>query len=304
MSGALSLRATTQAQADFRRISDELADLQRQVSSGAKASDLQGFGGGAARLLTAKSLLAAAETRGGVIDQVGARLGVQALALDQVANASGALAQSIRQAVSAGDGRGINIELDLAFSGVVSGLNETWNGQPLFAGERQGGAPVKVTSIAQLQAALTPADVFDEAVRRQSIDLASGAPLELAPRASELADGLFSAFGDLKALLDGGLSQPISAVQAQQLTAIAARLDAEIATLNNERGRTGQLQQRLEDDRARLLDRTNMLTKEIGEQADSDLAEVSIRLSALTAQYQAAAKTFGDLSNLTLLDYL
>jgi len=46
------------------------------------------------------------------------------------------------------------------------------------------------------------------------------------------------------------------------------------------------------------------LTKEIGEQADADLAAVSVQMSALLVQYEAAAKTFSELSKLNLLQYL
>ena len=124
MSGAVSLRFTTQAQANFRRITDELANLQRQVASGAKADDLQGFGGGSARLITAKSLQAAAEARGAAISQLDARFALQGAALGQASNAATLLAQSIREAVSANDGRGIAIELDLTFSSVIGALRE------------------------------------------------------------------------------------------------------------------------------------------------------------------------------------
>ena len=42
----------------------------------------------------------------------------------------------------------------------------------------------------------------------------------------------------------------------------------------------------------------------IGDQADADIAQVSIKISALMVQYEATAKTFADLSRLSLLDYL
>ena len=48
MNGALTLRFSTQAQLDIRRMTRELSDLQRQVASGAEANDLRGFGGAAA----------------------------------------------------------------------------------------------------------------------------------------------------------------------------------------------------------------------------------------------------------------
>ena len=47
-----------------------------------------------------------------------------------------------------------------------------------------------------------------------------------------------------------------------------------------------------------------MVSKEIGDQTDADLAEVSIRLNTLLAQYEAAAKTFAELSQLSLLKYI
>ena len=74
-----------------------------------------------------------------------ARFGVQGTALSQVHNSVSGLAQTLREALSANDGRGIAVDLTLTFSSVVGALNETWNGQPLFAGERQGyGLTVEV----------------------------------------------------------------------------------------------------------------------------------------------------------------
>jgi flagellar hook-associated protein 3 FlgL len=54
----------------------------------------------------------------------------------------------------------------------------------------------------------------------------------------------------------------------------------------------------------RLQERSNLLVKEIGDQTDADIGMVSMQLSALLVQYEAAAKTFSDLSQLSLLKYL
>lgn len=302
-----ALRFSTLAQADFRRITQELTDLQRQVATSRKAGDLAGFGAASAQILTARNLRAAADARESVIGQLDARFGVQGAALGKVSAAAGDLAQSIRQAVSSNDGRGIGVELGFAFSTIVSALNETWNGQPLFAGERQGAGPVKVRTLDELQAALTPGDLFDEADRRQTIDLGAGAPLELAAKASELSQGLFDTLRNLKNLLaasGGEIGQPINESQTSQLLSLAQSLDGHARDFVTEEGRTGQLQKRLDEERTRLQARSDLLSKEIGDQADADLAEVSVRLSALTVQYEAAAKVFADLSNLSLLKYL
>lgn len=307
MTAALSFRFTTQIQNDIGRITSELADLQRQMSSGAKHNDLQGYGGSASRLLTAQGLKANAQAQSSVINQLQARFGVQAAALGQVADASQLLAQTIREAISANDGRGIANDLQLSFASIVSSLNETWNGQPLFAGERQDGSPVQVGSLEELLAATTPEDLFDEAARHQTLDTGNGVPIVLAAKASDMSQGVFNAMRQLKLLLDetgGVIGQPISLDQQNRLQALANTLTAEAANFTNEEGRAGQLQKRFETDLIRLTERTDLLTKEIGEQADADAAEVSIKLSALLVQYEAAAKTFSELSRLSLLDYL
>ena len=307
MSGALTLRFTTQAQLDIRRITRELSELQAKVASGREAKDLQGFGGASSRLLNAQSLRANADARASVINQLQARFGVQGAALGQVADAAGLLAQSIREAISANDGRGIATELDLSFASVVSALNETWNGQPLFAGERQGQGPIKISTIDQMQAATSWDDIFDEADRHQVIDLGAGDPIVLSAKASELSQGLFATLDDLASLIDaagGQIGQPISGADRATLQLIADRLDAESDKFTNEEGRAGQLQKRFDTERVRLQERSNLLLKEIGDQADADIAMVSVQLSALLVQYEAAAKTFSDLSQLSLLKYL
>jgi flagellar hook-associated protein 3 FlgL len=307
MSGALTLRFTTQAQLDIRRMTRDLSDLQRQVASGAKANDLGGFGGGASRLLNAQTLKATADARSSTVVQLEARFGVQSAALGQVAGAAQLLAQSIREGISSNDGRGIAVELNLAFSSTVSALNETWNGQPLFSGERMGAGPIKINTLEELVTAVTPDDIFDEATRHQIIDLGAGTPIPLASKASEMSQDLFNTLRQLKDMVDaagGQIGAPMTAAQITELQQITDQLDTEAQTFTNEEGRAGQLQTRFAAERARLQDRSNLLLKEIGDQADADLAEVSVQISSLLVQYEAAAKTFADLSKLTLLDYL
>jgi flagellar hook-associated protein 3 FlgL len=307
MDAALTLQFSAQAMVNVRRITRELADLQRQVASGAAHTDLQGFGGGGARLLTAQGLKAASDAQGSVVNQLQARFGVQGAALGQVSDAAQLLAQAIREAISANDGRGIGVELDLSFASAVSALNETWNGQPLFAGERQGGVPIMINTLEQLQAATGPDDIFNEADRHQTIDFRAGTPVVLSKKASELSQGLFDTMLELKTLLDssgGTIGQPISAAQTQQLQTLASKLDTEAAKFVTEEGRAGQLSARFEAEQVRLQVRSDLLTKEIGEQADADVAVAAVKLSTLMTQYQATAKTFSELSQLTLLDYL
>lgn len=298
---------TARAQYDLRTLSEQLAEMQRQVAEGSIAPDFKGFGAGATQLLTAQSLKSAADTKNSLINQLGARFEVQGAALQQVADGARALALSIRTAISANDGRGITTDFELNFGTIVSALNETWNGQPLFAGERLGKGPIKISSLAELASTPTTGDIFDEASRDQQVDVGTGSPLTVAKRASEMSQGLFDAMRSLKGLVDannGVLGQPIPQSQQDTLRQIAAALDEQATAFNTESGRAGQVQAVLQRQATQLQNRSDLLTKEIGDQRDADPAEVAVKISLLQTQYQASAKIFADLSKLSLLNYL
>ena len=111
----------------------------------------------------------------------------------------------------------------------------------------------------------------------------------------------------LKNLVDshgGTIGQPISAEDRATLQNLAGQLEAEAGKFTTEEGRAGQLANRFEQERIRMEERSNLLVKEIGDQADADIGEITIRLNSLLVQYEAAAKTFSDLSNMSLLNYL
>jgi flagellar hook-associated protein 3 FlgL len=308
MTGAVTLRFNTQAQSDIRRMMRELSDLQRQTASGSKSNDLSGYGAGAARLLNAQSLRAMSDAQTSTAQQMVARFGVQAQALDAVATSSSDLASSIRSAISANDGRGIGTDLQLSFAATISAMNESWNGQPLFAGQRTDASSViKISKLDDLTTATTDAQLYNESANPQTYTLSGGAVVKIADKASDLTRDLFSTFRDLNAMITnagGELGSPLTPAQVTQLSAFADKLDGHAQTFLNSEGEAGQLQKRFDAEQSRLTDRSNLLAKEISDQSEVDLAEVSIQISSLLAQYQAAAKTFSDVSKLSLLDYL
>jgi flagellin-like hook-associated protein FlgL len=308
MTGAVTLRFNTQAQSDIRRMMRELSDLQRQTASGSKSNDLSGYGAGAARLINAQSLRTVSDAQSSTTQQMIARFGVQAQALDQVATSTADLASSIRSAISANDGRGIMTDLQLSFSSTVSAMNESWNGQPLFAGQRTDTVSVlKISKLDDLTIATTDQQLYNESENPQTYTLSGGAVVQLADKASDLSRDLFSTFRDLNAMIvsaGGQLGGPLTPAQIDQLSAFADKLDSHSQTFLNAEGQAGQLEKRFGAEQSRLDDRSNLLAKEIGDQSDVDLAQVSIQISSLLAQYQAAAKVFSDVSKLSLLNYL
>ncbi len=174
------------------------------------------------------------------------------------------LSQAIRDALSSNDGRAIHVELNLAFSSIVAALNGSWNGQPLFAGERIGAGPIKITSLDALQAATQPEDLFSEAERHQTLDLGVGQPIQLANKASEISQPLFDQLRTLADMVDlagGELPAPMSGEQRDALQVIAGLLEAEVDTFNNAEGRAGQLESRFAAERSRMTTRSNLLER-------------------------------------------
>ena len=102
----------------------------------------------------------------------------------------------------------------------------------------------------------------------------------------------------------GTLGSPMTGSYTDVLQNVAADLEFHAKSFVNEEGRTGQLQKRFDESRTRLEAQSDLLSKEIGDETDADLAEVSIRLNTLLAQYEASAKTFAELSQLSLLRYI
>jgi len=288
-------------------MSRELSELQKQQASGRRAYDLGGYADGVHRIITTQGVKSSTDARVSGYQQLESRFGVQSLALGRAADSITDLAQTMRQALSADDGRGVHTDLGLAFSGVVAAMNESWNGQSLFSGERMGGAPVKVDNLDDLRSALNQGTLFEESERAQTVDLGVGAPIKLADLASDLSTDLFRTFADLNDLVQqsgGEMPAPLSHEQQDALLALAGRFEEHANTLRNAQGRAGQLESRFEDERLRMQARSDFLEKEIGEDVDADLARIQMKLSALLVQYEATAKTFGDISRLSLLEYL
>lgn len=307
MQAVPTLSFTNRARADIARITSELSDLQRQTASGRKAEDLQGLGSGATRTLTAASLLNLDRGRIAQAQEIDARLGIQGATLSQAAESVNTLASAVRNAAITGDGGFLGPELEFAFAGLTSAMNQTYNGQSLFAGERVDTPPVKAKSLNDLIGVSYPEDLFNEGVRRQTLDLGENNTVELADKASEISWKAYEAMRDLKGMLDaagGRLPNPLPAADVNKLLTLADALAAGGSDIRGAEGRNGLVQGRVEDTVGRLERRSLVLEQDISLQTSSDLAEVALRLNALQTQYQATAQTFSQLSRLTLLEFL
>jgi flagellar hook-associated protein 3 FlgL len=307
MQATPTLSFTNRARADIARITTELTDLQRQTASGKRVEDLQGLGSGATRALNATTLIAQDDNRIELLKEVNARVGMQTTSLQLAGEAVTKLAKSVRDAAITGDGNYVGPDLEFGFASLTSAMNQTFNGQAIFGGDRTDRTSVTVGNLSDLTTVSQPDEMFDVSSRRQRIDLGPGASFELGDNAKDLTWTTYQAMRDLQVLLDsagGKLGASLTTIQTDALNSIAERLSQGATNIRQAEGKNGLIEARIQDLTNRFEARGNMMRNEVALQTEADLAEVALRLSSLQTQYQATAQTFSQLSKMTLLDFL
>lgn len=293
------------ARNDISRITGDLYDLQRQTGSGFLADDLRGYGDDAGRLITARTVIAQTDARQAIMQRLQARLDLQDAALDKTAKAADTLKINLLEALGNENGTYVEGQLRAAFSDVLSSLNLRYEGQNLFSGEQRGASTVRVTAVQDLLTAVTDAQVFNESARQQTIDVGLGAPFVVADKASDISRGLFDAFRTLYTEIQAGaLGNPMTDAQRTTLTTVVAQLETARETAVDAQGRNGLAIKRLGREVERLTAQSNLIENHADQIAGADLAEVSMKIAATQTQYQAIAKVFSDIRNLTLLNFL
>ncbi len=300
-----SFLITTLARSDLSRMSNELYDLQRQTASNNKADDLKGYGNEAGRIINARAAIAQSTARVDAANRLVSRFEIQDAALGRAASAAAQLKQDIFTALASDNGAFLADQLATAFHGVTQALNTTYEGISLFSGERRDAAPVQVSEVSDLPGALATASLFEESTRPQTVDLGVGAPVVVAEKVSTIARSVYTALRNLYDLTQGGtLGNPITADQRTALLAVSASMDGAHQDIVDAQGRNGDAQSRVERDVVRLTVNADLLTKHLGKVAEVDLAGVAMKLSAAQTQYQATAKVFSQVKDLSLVNFL
>jgi flagellar hook-associated protein 3 FlgL len=299
-----SFIASQAARSDLARLSDELTSLQRQSSSGFKAADLKGYGSDLSRVVQTRSLLTAVEGRKAAIAQWTSRAEVQDAVLSSVESAVTTLRTDITSAISRNDASTLYVLLESAYDQTVDALNETYDGHALFGGERRDSPTVTATSLSALTQT-NEAQLFNESVFDARAQFGAGDGVRLADRASTFSKEVLSVMRELaNALKSAPQTQPLSQDLREDLLSLSSRLADGHKQVLAAQARNGETMNRLKTETDRISARSDLLTKNLGAYAEKDLAEVAMRLSSAQTQYQAIAKVFGQVRDLSLVNFL
>lgn len=300
-----SFLITALARSDLTRITGEMYDLQRQTASGFLADDLKGYASDAGRLISARSVIAQTDARKTAAARLQTRLDIQDVALDKAAGAVAQLKTDVMTALSSDNASFLSQQLQTAFNQMLGAMNQTYEGVSLFSGEHRGGSAIQVAALGDLPAAVTDAQVFNESVRDYSVDLGMGAPFVVAEKASTISRDAMDALRTLYNEIQNGTSgTPLNGTQRTALSNIVSQLEAGRASIVAAQGRNGDANARLGREIERLTSQSDLVQNHLDQVAGSDLAEVAMRMSATTTQYEAIAKVFADIRNLTLVNFL
>lgn len=284
---------------------ERLFEDQRQVSTGKKADDFRGLAGETGTILGARSFKSRIETYEQTIGTIRGKLDANDVQITGILDGMEDLKEDIQTMLANGQAQGFDELLEQTFRFTVNSLNTNFDGTYLFSGAETGTQPVNVSTLAELSAAPTTADVFDNAAIAFEARIADGVNLEFGLLASDLATGIFD---ELRALYDQDVLTPfegeIDQAQFDFLQNSLQTLTTEIDELRRHHVSNGLSFERLEVIDQQHKDSSLFLETFIADLEDVNIAEAVTRLNndqvALEASYQAISS----LNQLTLLRFL
>jgi len=282
-----------------------LFEDQRQVSTGKKADDFKGLASETGTILGARSFQTRIETYEATISTIRGKLDANDVQIGGVLDGMEDLKGSIQTMLANGQGQGFEELLEQTFRFTVNSLNTNFDGTHLFSGAKTGTKPVNVNSLAELSAAGTTADVFDNASIAFEARIADGVNLEFGMLASDLATGIFD---EMKALYDQHQSTPfegeLDQAQFDFLQSRLQSLSTEIDGLRLDHVSNGLAFERLEVINEQHKDSVLFLETFIADLEDVNIAEAVTNLNNNQVALEASYQAISSLNQLSLLHFL
>lgn len=284
-----------------------LFEVQRQINTGKKADEFRGYTREAETLLSARTLKSRTDGYMSVAKEIRRKLDTNELQMEGIRSAADDLKQTIIDALGQNQAISFSESLQQAVASALSALNTQIAGNYIFAGSRTDTKPVAAQSLADLVAAPSVASLFQNDTEKLSGRVGDNVEIEYGLIASDIATDLLTS---LKALADydagpfGPLDGPLTAAQRSFLQTEMANLTTAIDTVQSYISQNALRQNRAEDVVETLDASNNFLEVFISDIEDVNLTEAATRLNGDQLALQASYNIMGQLSKLTLLNYL
>lgn len=292
------LNTTLKRQAD-------LFEAQTQVATGKKSTVYSGYAPQVSALTSARAAKSVAETHVAVNKQLATRLDITSAQLSRVFDAATSIKDTVLNAIANGQAPGTMVSIDADTKTVINALNSEFDGQYIFGGARGTRKPVTVQGLADLVPLATGADAFQNDSLKASVQVSDGVDVQYGQLANEIASPLMDSLRRLAQLnaatpLGGQLSSTQEAALKNEL----ASLDAAIKTIVDQQAVLGVTAKKVDDYAVEAQSRADGLEKFVSDIEDVNVAEALTRLNNDQTALQASYKITGELSKLSLLNYI
>lgn len=278
-----------------------LATTQQRLSTGKKVSDFADLGTEAVRNLSAHSLLARQDAQTAVAKRVDTTMALYDAQLGGIESATGDLRTNILTAIGTGQSAGLQASVEAAFHQYRSALNAQEGGVPMFAGSQTDAPPFKPEQLADL-VGKPASDAFGDDEVRASARVAEGVDVTYGITARDAGGGLYDAFRALAEM--GTIGDKPTAAQLSALNTVVGQLDTGLSTLRAVNADNGRRQSQVDTLATRGEQRALVLKDVISTNEDADLGQVATDLAQQKTMLEASYSVFGQLSGLSLVQFL
>jgi flagellar hook-associated protein 3 FlgL len=285
----------------------KLFEVQQQINTGKKASEFRGFAREAETLLSARSLKSRTEGYLSALADVKRRLDSNDLQLSAVRTAADNLHEALINTIAQDKALAFTENLDQALTVIVTALNTQVAGNYIFGGSRSDTRPVNINNVADLLAAPSIADVFQNDDKKLSIKVSDGVDVEHGLLASDIATDLLAsirALAEFNVGPDGPLEGQLTDPQRAFLKTEMANLVAATEKLQSYISVNGLRQNRLDALDNDLTANKDFLEIFISDIEDVNLAEAITRANNDQLALEASYSVIGRLTQLSLLNHL
>jgi len=290
------------------RNQQELFAAQQQVNTGKKAEDYKGYAGQTSAMISARSLKARNESYKTAAQGVEQSLQTNDLQLTSVVDTTRSLRQAVLSALGENTATGLAEAVNQAFLTTASVANTQVGGNYTFGGSRTDQKPVTVTSLAELAALPTADDAFnnDDFIARAQVS--EGTKMDYGLTADQVALPIFSvlsAFEQFNQGPDGDMGQgQLSTDQRDFLQGMLDGLDDVTQIVQSVQVGNGLSMSRLDEIMKQQQAQTTYLETFIADIEDVDIASAITRLQSEQAAIEASYRVIGNLSALSLNNFL
>jgi flagellar hook-associated protein 3 FlgL len=291
----------------IERRGERYGEAQRQLTTGKRVEAASDDPAASARVLKLRSSLARNLQFQRNLDTARMRLGHAELSLQRVTDQlDEARAFAVQASTGTWDGQDRTVlaqEIDQILEGLAGEANRRFLGNSLYAGSQVDQQPFTVLRDAQGRISQVGAPL-DSQDGRVVVKLSETEELQVSVLGRDVfmggqEGGEADVFATLVELRDSLLANdPVATGES------LGRIDATISAVNGTRAALGTRMQRVDVVESQLFSRQELLTDNISEEEDADLAEAMMRVNLEQVGYQAALKAISDSMSTSLLNFL